>query len=487
TKDELGSAVAIVAQLSGFLTRQNTDKQIASLTEQDVFILPQLGDIASASFKRAEQTLAIGQTAAAAVADQLTRYALGEAQYAQHIAARGQPPQGQPIIGFIRVDNQSSIGDDVIRARLRQQTGEPLNLTQLEQDLGKLYGLDIFESVRYDLVRERADTGVVVSVKEKSWGPRYLQFGARLSSDFGNEQELGLVLGYTVTPINRLGGEWRSILRLGEEQGVVTEFYQPVAFDSPYFVLPRLFYLNQRFNETEDGRRVAENRVARVGGEVIVGRELGTWGRLSAGLVRATGEISTRIGESETEPDIDDGSFFAAFDLDTLNNVNFPTSGMRGQLRWNGSRTGLGADTRYDQLLFDAVGARTWGRHTLLLGGRYFTTVDGEAPTQNLFRTGGLFELPGFAENALSGQHLVLLRSGYQRALRDLFGFPAYLALTLQLGNVYEDEDDIGFGNAITAGSAYLGLNTLLGPLYIGYGYAEGGENSLYLLLGNQF
>ena len=370
---------------------------------------------------------------------------------------------------------------------MRLEIGSELDIDQLERDLGELYGLGIFDSVRYDLVAEDDRTGVVVSVREKPWGPRYLQFGAQFSSDFSDRQELGLVFGYTLMPVNRLGGEWRTLLRLGEEQGLVTELYQPVAVDSPYFVQPRAFFLNQRFNEIGDGAVIAENSVRRIGAELTAGRELGAWGRLSVGLRRASGDVSTLVGVSDATSDFDDGLVFAAFEVDTLDDINFPTSGVFGLLSWEGSRTELGADTRFDQVRVDASGAWSLGRNTLLLGARYFGTVDGEAPVQSLFRTGGLFTLPGFYIDQLTGQYVALLRSGYQRALGEVFGFPGYFGLTVQYGNVFDDEDDIEFENALLAAGVYLGLDTFFGPAYLGYGQAEGGANSLYLLLGTQF
>ncbi|MDH3279694.1 MAG: patatin-like phospholipase family protein, partial [Gammaproteobacteria bacterium] len=75
-EDELGSTFAIAAQLSGFLTRQNTEKQIATLTDKDVFMVPELGDIATASFTRAGEAVAIGQAAAVAATESLRRYEL---------------------------------------------------------------------------------------------------------------------------------------------------------------------------------------------------------------------------------------------------------------------------------------------------------------------------------------------------------------------------------------------------------------------------
>jgi NTE family protein len=36
-------------------------------------------------------------------------------------------------------------------------------------------------------------------------------------------------------------------------------------------------------------------------------------------------------------------------------------------------------------------------------------------------------------------------------------------------------------------GSVFLGADTFMGPAYVGYGYTEGGEHSIYLLVGTYF
>lgn len=52
---------------------------------------------------------------------------------------------------------------------------------------------------------------------------------------------------------------------------------------------------------------------------------------------------------------------------------------------------------------------------------------------------------------------------------------------------MYPDYDDISFSDALWAGSAWLGADTILGPAYLGYGLAEGNRNSVHFLLGRQF
>ena len=54
----------------------------------------------------------------------------------------------------------------------------------------------------------------------------------------------------------------------------------------------------------------------------------------------------------------------------------------------------------------------------------------------------------------------------------------------LEYGNVWENRDDIDIDDGFFAGSVFLGANTVLGPLYFGYGMAEGGASSFYIYLG---
>ena len=54
----------------------------------------------------------------------------------------------------------------------------------------------------------------------------------------------------------------------------------------------------------------------------------------------------------------------------------------------------------------------------------------------------------------------------------------------LEYGNVAEDRDDV-FDEGIFNGSVYFGFDSPIGPLYIGYGFAEGGRRAYFLRIGN--
>jgi NTE family protein len=375
-----------------------------------------------------------------------------------------------------------------LRQMLQQQTGEPLDLETLERDIGRIYGLGTFDSVQYNLERKGTETGLVLRVKENSWGPNYLQFGMSLSSNLGNSSRFNIRLGYTRTPLNSLNGEWRTIMGFGEEPGIQTELYQPLAAGSPWFIQPSLFAVNTRYNLFTGEDIIAETGVFRIGGAFAIGREFNSLGKIKLGLRRYTGSTQVIIGDPDLpESDIDGGEVFFNARHDSLDNIFFPRKGYKGMLGWLGSRKGLGADDDFDQATINVLAARTWGKHTLQLGADWMTTYDGEAPIQNYFRLGGLGNLPGYTVNELAGQNALILKTGYLRAFKPLLSMPTYLGGTLQYGGVYRDSDNIDSSDLKLAAGVYLGLQSSIGPIYIGYGRADSGSNSLYFTIGGLY
>ena len=56
-----------------------------------------------------------------------------------------------------------------------------------------------------------------------------------------------------------------------------------------------------------------------------------------------------------------------------------------------------------------------------------------------------------------------------------------------ELGNAWRTRDEIEFDSLIATGTVFVGSRTLLGPFYLGYGYAEGGTSTAFFSLGTIF
>ena len=111
------------------------------------------------------------------------------------------------------------------------------------------------------------------------------------------------------------------------------------------------------------------------------------------------------------EFDFDQGNLYANVNIDRLDSLFFPRNGYFATLGYTISREWLGSDTEFDQVDFDCVGAKSFGKHTVQLGARYHVTTSGTLPVQSRYRLGGRGRLAGFRLNELTGQHYALVVS----------------------------------------------------------------------------
>jgi NTE family protein len=489
-REEIKSAVDILGQISNILSQRNVEEQLRTLRDQDVYLHPDLGDITTSDFKRAGDAIVIGEKAANAERSFLARLAHASSGQQQHIAERTAALRKPPVIAFINIENQSKIGNDVLAHPFQPLIGKPLDHKALRKSIEELYGWNIFESVRYEIVEENEKQGLLVHVKEKGWGPNYLQLGIALATDMDGESTWNIGASLLKTALNRRAGELRLAGQVGDSPLAFAEFYQPLDVALRYFINPQLFYDSRSFARFEGDDEIEEFRVHRYGGGIAAGRVLAHWGEFRAGLRRYAGEADVRIGDpGVSDIDFDSAEAFLRLTYDTLDNRNWPRSGGLAQWEWIESVEALGADSDFSQSVLNAGMAHTWGRNTVLVGGRFNYTADGEAPVQNRFRTGGFFNLSGFVQDQLTGQQEVLLRAAYYRRLGNIQWLPAYAGLSLEYGNVFEDRDDISLSpdDALLAGSVFVGVDTILGPVYFAYGHAEQGHDSVYLYLGRLF
>ncbi len=490
TEEQLGSAVKITVQLTGILTRRNAEAQIATLTEEDVLLVPDLGDITSADFDRAAEAIPTGVAAAEASLESLRRYSIPDDEYETYRAGLKHFDPTTPVVDFIRFDNRSRFDDSALAYRVyNSKVGEPFSEEAVQRDVGRIYGLELFSTVAYGLVEEDGQTGLEFRVRERPWGPTYLQVGAEYSSNNDGDNIFNLGGSLLFTGLNAHRGELRVGGQIGEEPGLLVDWHQPLGDKAMWFVNAVSRVGDRVVTIYEDDSALGAYEVGEASIEASVGRELGTWGELRAGARYSDGDADLRIGEPEDYPEIrfNRGEFFTRFFVDELDSYYFPRKGYLALAEWITSRESLGADDEFDQLLLRASLVKSWGKHTVIGSMTYNSTISGTAPIQSLFRAGGFFNLAGFNTNELSGQHYARAAGIYYRELGHIKFLPLFAGASLELGNVFQNRDDIGVSDSIYAGSLFLGADTFIGPLYLSYGQAEGGINAFSLYLGRAF
>jgi len=493
-KEEIATVLDTTTQLTGILTRRNVEAQIRSLTDKDVLIVPDLGSISNMGFDRSEEAVRAGIKKGRETESRLIKLGIDAKSYNKYLALQKRPETMVPVISFVRFENDSNLSEEVLREHFDLEVGQPFDLEKIESGIAAIYGLDIFESVRYDLVTEKVDekreTGLVVSATEKSWGSNSLQAGLELSSNLTGQSSFNIGIAYTKMPLNELNGEWRTAFQLGEEPSLFTELYQPLDPAARYFANAALLWSTEsvRLFGNIGGRADVEYDIARYGLRLGAGRNFGKWGDLRLGLTRLYGEADVEVGGPTFRSfDYNEGYFSIRARSDTLDNLNFPRSGGMNSIQWLTASDSLGADTDYDQIQLRLSGAKSWGDDTIIAGFRFGSTVSGDAPIYNRFRLGGFLSLSGLEENEISGQHSGVASLIYQRRIFRSQLVPVYGGVALQAGNTWESRNDISTGGLLGSGTLYLGTDTPLGPLYLGFGLTEGGNNAAYLFLGQPF
>jgi NTE family protein len=343
TADKITHIFGIASQLTTMLSYRNTELQVASLGPNDILLRPELGTLGAGDFPTAMKAVPLGQAAAEQKLAALRPFSVFE-EYRRWLKARAARRGDLPTVQFVRLDNPSRLSDGVLKARLRDHLGQPLDPEALNEDIGAIYGLGNFESVRYEVVEQGGQTGILLHAREKSWGPNYLQFGLQLSATDEGDSSFNLGFLFKCTALNRLNGEFRTGVQIGEEPALTLELYQPLDYGSRYFISPLLRFKKRNFNVFDaEGDRVGEFRVTRLGGELAAGRTFGTWGEFRVGLRRYTGDADVRSGDAVLEGfEFEGGEAYTRLSVDTLDSVNFPRSGYGARVEWTASRTGLG-------------------------------------------------------------------------------------------------------------------------------------------------
>ncbi len=126
TRGEITSAYSVVTQLLNFLGKQTVDDQLKSLTDKDVLIAPDLGDVSAVKFDRSKDAIRIGEEATRALADKLRRYSLPPEQYAAVRARQVAEAKALGTVDEIRVEGLAKTNPAVVRELVESKPGEPL-------------------------------------------------------------------------------------------------------------------------------------------------------------------------------------------------------------------------------------------------------------------------------------------------------------------------------------------------------------------------
>ena len=494
-RKSLNSLLGLTTQMVSILTEQNVKRSLAALWDDDLLITPQLDEFGSGDFEKAVAIVAAGEAAAEALLPQLRSLALSPARYAAWQAARNPTSLPPPRLVALRFEGSSQTRPDRWQAVLASKVGEPFDAAKAVRDTRLLAASGDYARVDFRLERTPAGDTLVFDLDDKPWGPNYLRLGLDLSTDATGESHFNFRLSHNRHWLNRLGAEWRNQLTIGRNPRLFSEWYQPLAEQAggpdDWFVAAWTEALARpQFLYTTDGQTLANLQRRSLTAGVDLGKPWGRYGEVRLGVgaqvwnwhddqanlapIREQLRSTQRISGLRLQ-----------IQMDQLDDANFPRDGWR--LR-STAMTGRqrGASDPVHRLELEGTKAQSWGSDTLALHLRAAASRQGAALLGSAYTLGGFQQLSGLRSEQLSGNALLLGRLTWYRRLTDhpVVTSGWFMGASLEAGNTWASAGDLRLSGLRWAGSAFIGADTGLGPLYIALGSAQRGSTALYLFIG---
>lgn len=485
------SLTGILGATVNVAIHSNARESLEQSNENDLLMVPQLDGIGVESFGKMAEASERGRQVANENREWLQQLSLPEAEYQAWWAGVQAKRRTEPIqIASVMVNSPGRVDPRRVRRQVRSKPDSPLDMDVLSQDMARVLRLGDFEFVDYTL-ESRDDTparDLVVHTTSKRWGPNYLRFGLSLEGHLDGQTRFAFLVNHRMSQINHLGAEWRNLFSLGSPLSLDSEFYQPLSLNGRFFIAPKVSGLlgqRQRWFTDDLSELVT---VKQYRGKLDLGMTLSHWGELRLGAYH--GHYWGTIDSKGVTDDEGLGGYQARLIFDMLDNWDFPRHGWALNIVGRMSRDELDAGTEYDRLSMKLRGAASKGRATFLGRLEGGTSFQSSLPFYDRFELGGFTRMSGLERGRLFGDELVTAAAGIQwqvATLNPALGRHLYFGLFGETGQAWQQDDEPSLDDLILGFTAYLGAETLLGPIYFGYGNAEGGFHSFYMFLGRSF
>jgi len=488
TREQLMTLGGISEQTSRIMSELSVRDEVS---RADIVIKPQVNEWVGTEFDRMESIIPLGNIAAIEVENELARLAVDPDQFERWRNRIEDHPLPHPEVDLIVLDNLTRIDDQVIHRLIHVPTDAPLDLGLLKTNLGEIYELGLVESVDFDLQLVAGYNILTIIVREKPYAPYIIHFGGAYSLGYDGASNILLHARINKREINRLGGEWRTDLAMGQITGIETEFYQPLDYGRAWFVRAGLLadftiasYYDRKYT-------VGQYRYTRMGGGLGAGVNLWRTGQVNGGF-----EVTRAHTEAESgtvpQPNVSEtrAGPLAVFKLDRLDDHRIPRNGVLLDARWRGPRQWFGTDLSYDRFWGHMTLAKTAGRSTLLGQFQGGTDFGSGMPYYEDFFLGGMRSLSGYKRNHLRGRASAVASLGVLQRLGGgslPFASRYYLGFWFDVGNTWAESSDATFADLKYNGAVSLVLDTPLGPFELGFGLAEQGQYAFHFDFGIHF
>jgi NTE family protein len=476
-----------------------------ALESADLVVDPDLTGLDSMAWRRSDELAQRGFAAAEAMREKLLPFAMSEADYAAFQAARQVRRRTErPTIAFVEVAGltepapSADVKKQITRA-FQGRIGKPLDPVAIRQDILRVSGTDRYEYLTYRAIERDGKIGLLIGVREKTYGPPFLALGLELSNIDSSSFSVNVRGRVTAYDVVGSGSELRTDLGLGTQQVAAAELYRPIGRRGlGFFVAPRGYFQRDGLNLFSGEDFVAEYRVKQAGGGIDFGYTTNERLEIRAGydvadvrarryigdplLPEATGtQSAARLQvtfDGQTSPIVPSHGLFTRGTLRHFDRTpdittpaletapSNPDHFTQGEITGSWFTPGKGQDR-----IFVAYGAGT---------------SFGATPLFNTFRLGGPLRLGALSNDQITGGNYAILDGGYLKRvtrLPDIIGGNVYIGSWVETGSAWDEWSSKDWHTNISGGVI---IESLIGPIFAG-GSVGKGEGRFFISIGPLF
>lgn len=373
------------------------------------------------------------------------------------------------IISKIIVEGNNKTDVNVITRELPFSEGDFFRIVDVENGLKNLRSTGLFESVDVSVYDDNGQNVLLIKVDERQTG--LLRVGYRLDNEykfqlgldireenlFGTGSELGFIF---------FGGIRGRSYILEQKANRIFNTYFTYKINAFYKLKDISFYVDKQFDTYKRFSRTKQGEFRQInyGFSLGVGTQVGRFGNLII-----EGKYQTdKIKNIELSPvegyELKTVSFKASSTIDTQDKYPYPEKGIYFNGYYETAQTFLGSNLGYTSFGFEYKNyLSTNSKHVfaprLILG-----FADKTTPLGQQFTLGGQESFFGMFEYEQRGRQIFLASLMYRYKIPFKIFFDTYLKLRYDLGNTWEEQEQIRFKDLRHGIGAALSFSTPVGP-----------------------
>jgi NTE family protein len=352
----------------------------------------------------------------------------------------------------VQLNGNTITNDNVIMREILFNREQAVKKDQLEASIKNVNSTNLFQQVSFDVEYSNPHWDPIVKVKLIEKSHRAIRFAAKID----NERHLQLYLDLRDENIFGTGVG----LGISGSGGLRNRYFRLETNSNQFFNLPLTFKLNGYFGFTDINRyaqvinesrsefnvnKIGEFRNIKNGASFLLGTQIEKLGMLYGQANYENLEIKNiQLSENLQEKlRVIKLKFGGLFDTQDVN--PFPNRGLLLDFLYETSQEKLGGNRSYSKLFIDFEQHFSFGSSHNIKPRLIFGFADKTTPASELYSIGGGDSFFGMVEDELRGRQILETSLEYRYLIPYRIFFDTYLKFRYDLGNVWENTEDIRF------------------------------------------